>query len=237
MSADEIAKLIAGGETLTVEFKSDREKLPDRALVEALAAMANTDGGVLRYGRQKPEYAFSEFDVVLRIPREKADFNFLDFVNDYEKATGEEAKVDFLLVASELAKRRSLTFEQILDLTQRDEKCIREYLNKWSAQEIVRESAVQGEYVLVPKALRKIAGKAIYVRQSDAEIEANRRKVESCLRFEGTINRAKIMRVCQLSEKQTNVILRKMCESGEITKVGGGRSTRYQLSAGIVPSV
>ena len=100
--------------------------------------------GVLRYGRQKPEYAFSEFDVVLRIPREKADFNFLDFVNDYEKTTGEEAKVDFLLVASELAKRRSLTFEQILDLTQRDEKCIREYLNKWSAQEIVRESAVQG---------------------------------------------------------------------------------------------
>ena len=50
MSADEVAKLIAGGETLTVEFKSDREKLPDRALVEALAAMANTDGGVLILG-------------------------------------------------------------------------------------------------------------------------------------------------------------------------------------------
>ena len=50
MSADEIAKLIAGGETLTVEFKSDREKLSDRALVEALAEMANTDGGVLILG-------------------------------------------------------------------------------------------------------------------------------------------------------------------------------------------
>jgi len=50
MTETELKKLIAQGETLTVEFKSDREKLSDRALVEALAAMANTDGGVLILG-------------------------------------------------------------------------------------------------------------------------------------------------------------------------------------------
>jgi len=193
--------------------------------------------GVLRYGRQRPEYAISSFDVSLFLPREKANFSFLDFVNDYEKTTGDEARVDFLLVTSELLKRRSLTFAQILDLTQREDKCICECLRAWMKQGVIRESAVQGEYVLVPNVFRKMTGRAVYVRQSDAEIEANRRKVESCLRIEGTINRSNIMRVCQLTEKQTNLILKKLCESGEIVKIGSGRSTCYQLAPKIVPSV
>ena len=50
MTAEELKKLIAGGETLTVEFKSDRKGLPDRDLVEAVVALANTEGGVLLLG-------------------------------------------------------------------------------------------------------------------------------------------------------------------------------------------
>lgn len=37
-------------ESLTVEFKSDRAKLSDRELVEAIACLANTDGGELWLG-------------------------------------------------------------------------------------------------------------------------------------------------------------------------------------------
>lgn len=44
------AELVRRGESLTVEFKSDRKCLPDRELVEALAAMANSQGGVLLLG-------------------------------------------------------------------------------------------------------------------------------------------------------------------------------------------
>ncbi len=32
-------------ESLTVEFKSDRSKLPDRELIEALTYLDNTEGG------------------------------------------------------------------------------------------------------------------------------------------------------------------------------------------------
>lgn len=32
-------------ESLTVEFKSDRSKLPDRELIEALVCLANAKGG------------------------------------------------------------------------------------------------------------------------------------------------------------------------------------------------
>ncbi len=50
MTKSELEKLISRGETLTVEFKSDRDKLPDRALVEAVVAMTNTEGGILLEG-------------------------------------------------------------------------------------------------------------------------------------------------------------------------------------------
>ncbi|MBF0181805.1 MAG: putative DNA binding domain-containing protein [Magnetococcales bacterium] len=38
------------GETLTVEFKSDQKALPDRELIAAVVALANTDGGDLYLG-------------------------------------------------------------------------------------------------------------------------------------------------------------------------------------------
>lgn len=42
--------LLAKGETLTVEFKSDAKGLPDRDLVAAVVAMANTEGGLILLG-------------------------------------------------------------------------------------------------------------------------------------------------------------------------------------------
>jgi ATP-dependent DNA helicase RecG len=51
MSADEIQTMIAGGETLTVEFKGEeRTALNDRDLVEAIVCLANTQGGTLFIG-------------------------------------------------------------------------------------------------------------------------------------------------------------------------------------------
>lgn len=37
-------------ESLTVEFKSDRSRLPDRELVEAIVCLANAEGGELWLG-------------------------------------------------------------------------------------------------------------------------------------------------------------------------------------------
>ena len=50
MTVDELKRIIARGETLSVEFKSARDKLSDRALVEAVISLANTDGGLLLQG-------------------------------------------------------------------------------------------------------------------------------------------------------------------------------------------
>ena len=50
MTIDELKKIVEGGETLTVEFKSDVKRLPDGELVDALSAMANSQGGMLLEG-------------------------------------------------------------------------------------------------------------------------------------------------------------------------------------------
>ncbi len=46
----ELKDILAAGETLTVEFKSDVKGLPDRDLVAAAVAMANTEGGLILLG-------------------------------------------------------------------------------------------------------------------------------------------------------------------------------------------
>ncbi|MDY0221632.1 MAG: ATP-binding protein [Desulfobacterium sp.] len=50
INEQKIKKIIARGEGLALEFKSDRKCLPDRDLIAALVALANTDGGELLLG-------------------------------------------------------------------------------------------------------------------------------------------------------------------------------------------
>ncbi len=46
----ELRDLLASGETLKVEFKSDIKSLPDKELLAAVVALANTEGGTLLLG-------------------------------------------------------------------------------------------------------------------------------------------------------------------------------------------
>lgn len=49
-SDQEIEDLLQAGESLTLEFKSDRKRLPDSELVATIVSLANTDGGDLLLG-------------------------------------------------------------------------------------------------------------------------------------------------------------------------------------------
>ncbi|HEC34093.1 MAG TPA: ATP-binding protein [Chloroflexi bacterium] len=50
MTPEELRALIAGGESLTVEFKSDQGPLSDADLIETVACLANGQGGILLVG-------------------------------------------------------------------------------------------------------------------------------------------------------------------------------------------
>jgi len=47
---DQLTALIAGGESLTVEFKSDRRQMSDKSIYEEIVSLANTAGGALLIG-------------------------------------------------------------------------------------------------------------------------------------------------------------------------------------------
>ena len=46
---------IPSSESLTIEFKSDRKRLPDTELVEAVVCLANAEGGELWLGVEDDE--------------------------------------------------------------------------------------------------------------------------------------------------------------------------------------
>ena len=46
-------RTIPGRESIPVEFKSDRNRLPDRNLIAAVVCLANTEGGELYLGVEK----------------------------------------------------------------------------------------------------------------------------------------------------------------------------------------
>jgi len=50
MTEQELRDLLAAGETLTVECKSDQRPLSDAALLEIVVCLANADGGTLLLG-------------------------------------------------------------------------------------------------------------------------------------------------------------------------------------------
>jgi ATP-dependent DNA helicase RecG len=50
MTPEELRALVAGGESLTVEFKSDQGPLPDADLIETVVCLANGQGGTLLVG-------------------------------------------------------------------------------------------------------------------------------------------------------------------------------------------
>ena len=50
ITLDQLTDIIAKGEQLDVEFKSDRHTMPDREIYEEVVSLANNKGGVLLIG-------------------------------------------------------------------------------------------------------------------------------------------------------------------------------------------
>ena len=50
IDVQQLSKIIEAGESLTVEFKSDRQQTSDKTIYEEVMALANTNGGILLIG-------------------------------------------------------------------------------------------------------------------------------------------------------------------------------------------
>ena len=225
------------GNILSVAPKSRNSLLADIAKRIGLAERTGRGvdrifEGVLRYGRHKPGYERSDaFGVTVMMPKEKADFAFLDMVNEYEKKTGKEMKVDALLTVAELKERGKLSFNDIVALTQRKPETIRGEIGEWIADGLIgRVDEHADEYVL-DKAIRaKIGGGR--VRHDLGTIKA---RLIKFLIENGSIRRSQVCELCLLTEKQANGILQKMLEKNEIMREGKGPATVYKLAESALP--
>ena len=184
--------------------------------------------GVLRYGRQKPGYDRSDaYGVTLVLPNEKADFAFLDMVNEYEKRTGKKMRVDALLTIMELRTKGAIAFDEIVQIAQRKPEIIQDEIKVWLEDKLIVRALDEdvSSYVLNSGIRKKIGG--VCRRHDYGTIAA---RLMDYLREHGTISRSQVCSLAEFTEKQSNDILEKMLENGEIVREGKGRSTHYKLS-------
>ena len=185
--------------------------------------------GVLRYGRHKPGYDKSDaFGVTVVIPKEKADFAFLDMVNEYEKNTGKEMKVDALLAVSELRERGKLSFGEIVEITQRKPETIRSEIEGWIADGLIGKNLVESEdsYVLAAPIRSKING--VRIRHDYGTIRSRNMVIEF-IENHGKISCGDVMVLFDLERHKASRLLSELARNGDVHKVGGKRWTYYEL--------
>ena len=224
------------GNILSVAPKSRNSLLADIAKRIGLAERTGRGvdrifEGVLRYGRHKPGYDKSDaFGVTVVMPKEKADFDFLDMVNEYEKNTGKEMKVDALLAVSELRERGKLSFGEIVEITQRKPETIRSEIDGWIADGLIGKfgKGRNDSYVLAESTCRRINGKQQTAWLAGNDILKCKEKIRTWLITNGTIKRAEICELCAITPRQASKIMAILCEENQVFSSGRGRATVYK---------
>lgn len=184
--------------------------------------------GVLRYGRHQPGYDRSDaFGVTVVLAREKADFDFLDMVNGYEKRTGKEMRVDALLAVAALRERGELPFAEIVALTQRKPETVRAELADWIVDGLlVKSEAGEDIYALAESVRAKIGGRILLHHDgTNGQWSA----ILEILERQGRCKRADVMDRFRLSRSKAYKVLAEMCTAGQIQKRGRGKGTYYVL--------
>lgn len=208
MTKAELEKLISRGETLTVEFKSDRDKLPDRALVEAVVAMTNTEGGILLEG---VEDGTGE---ITGLHRSHIGCGTPEALIANKTVPPVQVTVDE--VAAEI-QRKAVTAQTLLD-----------DMIKWG--DVVAVEKERGvRYMLSPKTEQSLRGQSVPDRMDDSVYVKYKTIVKTILRQKGSIKREDVAVQCGVDARKAGYILKKMLECGEIIRIGERRWAIYKL--------
>lgn len=185
--------------------------------------------GVLRYGRSLPIYLVSTNEVVLRLPRERPDFDFLRYVLEAEVRMGKMAGVDFLLSALEMRKKGRISIPDIVRLSQRKEETIRTEVDEWLKLGLMsRYGKGRGNSLVLSEFARAMMQGAVQVtRQTDEKLKENVKSALAQLKTKGTIRRADVIALCGVTTKQASQILARMSKIDGVSVRKAGRSTEY----------
>lgn len=188
----------------------------------------------LRNGRPAPSYGRSnESGVVLELPGGKANLAFARFVAEESQADRPLA-LDGLLLLNHLWLGRRLITAEAAALIQRPEGEARSRLQRLVESGLAES---RGErkgrtWHLSAAAYRRLGDKAAYVRQRGFEPLQQEQMVLQYVEKHGSVSRAEVAELCQISPPQAYRLLQRVEKKGLLSRSGSrGRGVRYEKRA------
>jgi ATP-dependent DNA helicase RecG len=188
--------------------------------------------GMLRYGRQKPDYSMSDSTSVnLFLPDSKADIKFLEMILENENKTRKPMPIESLIILSRLSKEKRLTFPQLMEDFQNDEARTRAAVEKLVEADLATPhgSGRGRSYTLSSKIYNKSGKKSAFIRQSGFDSIQQEEMVINYIKEYGSINRAETMELCRISKDQSYKLLKHLKDNDRVKSINSGKLTRYQF--------
>lgn len=183
----------------------------------------------LRNGRPAPSYTRSnETGVVLVLPGGKANLAFARFVAE-ESQEQRPLGLDDLLLLNHLWLDRRLTTEEAARLIQKPEAEARGRLQRLVEAGLAeaRGERKGRSWHLSAATYRRLGEKAAYVHQRGFEPMQQEQMVLQYVEKHGRIIRAEAAGLCNLSPDQAYRLLRRLTESGRLTRYGTKKGAWY----------
>lgn len=219
--------MIPDRESLTVEFKSDVNRLPDAELAAAVIYQ-----GLLRFGRALPDYSRSDaHSVVVMLPGGEADIGLLRIIVEQENRQGAPLPVDSLIALALLRRERRVDTATLAAAIQRDDAAARAVLERLVEAGLVEAHGVtKGRTFMLASAVYREIGEAdSYVRQAGFDAIQQEQMVLKYVREHGEIGRKDAADLCRLSKDQASRLLRKLLSEDKLVMAGKGRGAHYRL--------
>lgn len=188
----------------------------------------------LRNGRPAPSYARSnESGVVLVVPGGKANLAFARLVAE-ESQAAQPLSLDDLLLLNHLWLERRLTTAEAAGLVQKPEPEARTRLQRMVEVGLVESRGEKKgrSWHLSAAAYRRLGERAAYVRQRGFEPLQQEQMIRQFVEKHGSISRAEVVDLCQLTPPQAYRLLQRLEKQGFLERSGArGRGVRYGRKA------
>ncbi len=188
--------------------------------------------GLLRYGRAAPDYSRTDSgNVVLRMPTNPANMDFIKLVIEEEERCGSSLPIDSLIALSAVRELRRLTLEELAERIQRDTTSAKRTLEVLTEAGLVEaHGTTRGRsYTLSATLYREAVGKAAYIRQAGFSAIQREQMILSYVRQHGKISRSDVMELCHISKDQASKLLVRLSAAGKIVMHGIRRGAFYSF--------
>jgi len=189
--------------------------------------------GSISFGRPWPDYSASNSDnVILFIPRAKADLPFIKMISDEQSRRGSPLSINALLVLSAVKMERKADFNHLEELTHISKAKLSPIIEDLIESGLVEEQASGRKKVFMLSRTVYLASGKIkeYVRQKGID---RIRYQEMIMKFAkergGYITKQDVTELLHISDSQAYQLLRLLQKEGHLELAFSGRYARYRL--------